>query len=524
MSRLEPTEVTPYFIEFMEAYRRPHRPDAALLEACSQNVILFAEKMLGVRMYAWQVDFLSRLQIICNEQDPQARELMNKEFAVMTSRQIGKSFAIAVFDLWAATFNKYPGRKSIGNNTIVGVVSASDTQAKKLLLEIKKLIAIGDRFMKTKYGDKFPDKFFSRLVDDQEANNTTTITFRPWTEKDGKYLLSGSLAGCVIKSYPPTQVVLGETFSILIIDEAGMTARISDTFYREYLYPTGNARDAIRIAISTPWESSGFFYKLIDPQGTIGSKAERMVFTVDAIKIEAPEYYRSVMEIIDDMRKKGELDEAKRAYYCQFVKSEASYFDPNKVLAAFNNKHTAVERFSSPCDLGVDFGGQTKSRTVLTISTFINGKIIRLYHKAYPVGDDLSLIDDIADLRTRFNIQRIIPDQCPAGDFLIRTMKEKGWTIQPMSFASEKLAKYGAFRAALNRGEIESYPDDELQVEMLALQFEHGKVNSMIHAAPGERDDLIDSWVMSSYFYVVEDAQFAVYDVDDGGEDPFLKL
>ena len=41
--KLEATEVTEDFIEFMEAYRRPSRSDSPLLEACSQNVILFAE-------------------------------------------------------------------------------------------------------------------------------------------------------------------------------------------------------------------------------------------------------------------------------------------------------------------------------------------------------------------------------------------------------------------------------------------------------------------------------------------------
>jgi hypothetical protein len=421
-------------------------------------------------------------------------------------------------------FNKYPGRKNIAGNTIVGVISASDAQAKKLLLEIKKYINLGDRFMLTKYGTKFPEKFFSRLVDDDAHNNMTTTTFRPWKESDGNFLLKGAMIGCVIKSYPPTSVVLGETFSVLIIDEAGMTARIDDVFYNEFVYPTGNARDAIRINISTPWESSGFFYRLVDPEGMHQTTAERLVFTVDAIKYEAPEYYASVIKKVEKMRTDGLLDEVNRAYYCRFVKSEASYFDPRKVIDAFRD-YAMVESYKGECDMGVDFGGQVNSRTVVTISAFRDGKTVRLFHQAYPVGQDLSLLSDIEELKTRFNIQRIIPDDCPAGDFLIRTMKEKGWVLHPMNFRSDKLKKYGAFRAALNRGEIESYRDDELKVEMLALQFEHGKVNSVIHAAPGERDDLIDSFVMSAYFYLVDESDFQVYDVDDASDDdPFSKL
>ena len=519
--RLVPIVVDERFVSYMDGLR-VGSPGSSLLEACSDSVVVFAERMLGVRLYSWQVDFLSRLSVVCNSSYEQRKELP-KEFAVMTSRQVGKSFGVAIFMLWAAVFNKYPGAKSVTNNTLVGVISASDEQAKKLLGEVKKLIAIGDLFMKNTYPDSgLPDKVFSRLVDDDGKNNVSTISFRAWEPKDGSYFLRGSTQGSVIKSHPPTSVVLGETFSVLIVDEAGMSSRISDVFYNEYIYPTGNARDAIRVAISTPWESSGFFYRLIDPDGNQGSEAVRLCYTIDAIRLENPDYYDTVMKIVNRMKKDGLLDEVQRAYYCRFVKGELSYFNPDSVKKAFLPDLSMVTEASIPCDLGVDFGGQTHSHTVVTVSALINDQVVRLYHYRYPIREDKGLMEDIESLMRHFNIQRVIPDDCPAGWLYIKQMQDKGWNVHPMQFRSEKVKKYGAFRALLNRGKSVSYVDDKLMEEMLALQFEQHKVNSVISPASGYTDDLIDSWVMSSYFYLLEDNDFRVYDVDDAGEvDPF---
>ena len=136
----------------------------------------------------------------------------------------------------------------------------------------------------------------------------------------------------------------------------------------------------------------------------------------------------------------------------------------------------------------------------------------RLYHRAYPVGQDLSLIEDVERLLKDFKVERIIPDECPAGDFLIRTMMEKGWNITPMNFRSEKVKKYGAFRAMLNKGKIQSYDDDELKTEMLAMEFSQGSKQSVIQHAPGYTDDLIDSFVMSSYHFIQDDGGIKVFE------------
>jgi hypothetical protein len=513
---LKETKVNEEFRHSMDQYRNLEK-GKGLLQQCSTSPVLFAEHMLGIRLYSWQIDFLTRINKAVRN------EYWTREFVALTSRQIGKSLSIAVFSLWACVFNKCPG--TVHNNTVVGIISASDVQSKKLLYEIKKLMRLGDKYMMEQYKEEskslFGEKFFTKLLDSKNPNNMTTVSFIGQKVEHGEYLLKGSKSGNLIKSYPPTAVVLGETFTVVIEDEAGKNDRLTDQFHYDYVYPTGNSTNAIRIYTSTPWVSSGFFYRLTDPNDEFGSNpADRIMYTVDAIQIENPEYYHDVYKTILQMQKDGKLDEVSRAYYCRFVKGEQSFFDPDKVSSTFTNEYQMVDLFTSECDMGIDFGGQVKSRTVITISAQNSqGVTQRLFCKTYEVGKDLGLIQDVEDLLKRFNVQRIIPDECPAGDFLIRLMREKGWNVHPMNFRADKVKKYGAFRSALNKNLLQSYNDDALKTEMLALEYSHKSKQSLIQHAPGYSDDLIDSWLMSVYFLVQEENDFKWFNIDDNGDE-----
>ncbi len=488
----------------------PNKYDGRI-EACSDNVIFFAKEMLGMTLYSWQVLFLDKIQKSMAKKD-------DREFIALTSRQIGKSTALAIFSIWAAVFNKCPG--TLSKNTAVGIASASDVQAKKLLYEMKKFLRLGDGFMAREYLDeedkpKYGKSFFTDLLDENEPNNTTTITFKAYDKAIHGIMLKDSLSGSTIKSYPPTSAVLGETFSVVIIDEAGKSDKITDQFFYDYMYPTGNSTNAIRVYTSTPWVSSGFFYRMVDPDGSYGNTpADVVVFTVKAIELENPEYYRTVMKTVNNLNQDGKNDEVQRAYYCRFVKGELSYFNPDRVIDVFSHIQP-LDEYKGECDMGVDFGGQTTSRSVITISRLSDeGDIIRLYHKVYAVGEDNNLINDIQEIMTHFSIQRIIPDDCPQGDYLIREMIDKGWNVHPMNFRSDKVKKYGAFRSSLNRKQVQSYNDEDLKTEMLALEFNQGSKASVIQHAPGYSDDLIDSFIMSAYFFVTDEVGIKIYDWD----------
>ena len=339
-------------------------------------------------------------------------------------------------------------------------------------------------------------------------------------------LKGGYITKTVIQPIQPKELseaakVLGQAFSILVIDEAGKSEKISDKFFYDDIHPTGDAMDAVKIYTSTPWVPSGFFYRLADPHDEYGeSDCERVLFTIDAIKIENPKQYATVMKKIERMNLDGKTAEVQRAYYCRFIKGEKNYFNPDKIFDIEDKSLWMHEDYAMPCDLGIDFGGQTTSKTVFTISMMEeDGTIQRLYHRVYPVGEDDYIIDDVEILMKKFNIQRVIPDDCPQGDYLIRKMEEKGWDVQPMNFRTDKTKKYGAFRSKLNKGKVKTYKDDELRTEMLAMEFSQGSRQSLIMHAPGYSDDLIDSFILSSYFFLEDDNTFNFHDWDDVEEE-----
>jgi hypothetical protein len=63
----------------------------------------------------------------------------------------------------------------------------------------------------------------------------------------------------------------------------------------------------------------------------------------------------------------------------------------------------------------------------------------------------------------------------------------------------------------LNRGRIQTYVDDALKTEMLSMEFSQGSKQSVIKHAPGYTDDIIDSFVMSAYFFVDVEAGVEVF-------------
>jgi hypothetical protein len=502
-------QVTKEFIEETDKLRIPKSD--SLLEGSSQNVAFFASKMLGIRLRAWQVYALNRIT------DPDAAK---KFFVMITSRQIGKSMSAAIFTLWATTFNKFPG--GLENNTSICIISAGEKQAQKLLREIKKLIRMGDTYMKITYKNEdgtpiFGEEFFTDLIDDNGANNTTTITFKAYDNSVHGLLLKDSKSGSTVVSYPPTSVVLGETFSLVIVDEAGKTDKISDEFFYEFLLPTGDHRRAKFLILSTPWQVAGFFYRMVNPDGIYEDMDNVDVFSFDitAIELEGPEDYELRLKEINKLNSDGKNAEVQRAYYCRFVKGDINYFDPDKVHEIFSKQYRKYDEYKLPVDLGIDFGSERNSHSVLTFSHIDNNGVIhRIFDRAYKPNGDLDMIKDIATYRKLFNVQRIVVDDCAEGHYRIKEMELLGWDITRMQFRKDKVIKYSAFRGKVNRGLVKSYVDDELKTEMLALENNPKRARSLIGAPPGYNDDRIDSFVISCYYFLEDEEDHGFIGVD----------
>ena len=527
---LQETVVDEAFIEAM-AEERFGTPGQGMVAKASENFPYFCEKMLGLKLYSWQVYAWKKIKHALLEKDADKRGKLMRQLLLLTGRQQGKSTFDAAVALWACVFNRLPS--GIGNSTQVIIVSATEKQAMELLDKVNELIIVGDSFMEATYLDENGEPlfgkrsnkfrgFFSSFLASGAGNSASEITFRAHDVAiHGEYFLAGSRLGSVLKSYPPTKKILGQTCSLLIEDECGCADDITDDFHYKYASPTGDAYNAVRLYTSTPWVPRGFFYDLADTDGlNPNPNIERVMFTCESIRLENPRQYTTIQERVNEMRSIGQNDAVLLSYYCRFVKGTASYFDPDMVKKMFTDSYPMFDAYQGLCDMGIDFGGQTKSHTTITIARCVpdTGRKQRLYHRRYPIREDMSLIDDVADLLKRFNVQRIIPDDSPAGWHLIRVMTDKGWNVHPMNFKTDKIKKYGAFRSALNRSLVDSYVDDDLKKEMLAMEFSQGKQSTQIQHADGSTDDLIDGLVMALYFFLNDEdnrVRFVTLDWND---------
>jgi hypothetical protein len=490
---------------------------------CRDDLVFFAERGLGVRLFDWQVIFLSRAMSIIHGVDVEGKSF--RWLLANTSRQVGKSMMLTIIGLWCVLFNKKPDRRYC--TTTVAVISRGGDQAKKLLNEFKLTMESGDRFVRSTYVDGsgkplFGERFFSNLLSRSHANNTTVISFESHNPvKHGEYFFVGSSAPGRILCLPPTDAVLGYTFTIGFCDEFGSTESFTDEFWKRKLKPTGDANQALWIFTSTPWVPNGVFYDFCNPRNERSVEHIcRLQFPIKALELddceEAKLQFKNVMADIELLLLEGDLDSVNANYNCKFVKGNLSYFSPDEVYGLFVDDYSSVTSLPRDVlvDVGVDFGGQSTSRSVITVSTMgDSGVIKRLFHIRYDLNKDLELMDDLEMIRKSFNVQRIIPDDCPAGRHLINVMIQKGWDVHPMSFRTDKVKKYGAFRSKLRRGLVRSYTDDVLVGEMLGLEFGAGKQNSVISPSNGLTDDLIDSFVLSSYFFVDDEDEFRFFEV-----------
>jgi len=316
---------------------------------------------------------------------------------------------------------------------------------------------------------------------------------------------------CFIKSFPPTGRIVGNTGSVLIIDECARLKLIvtEDKFFKEYAEPTISAYPfAKKIYSSTPEGQTGTFYQLFDPDDMYKiHEFERIWFSY---KIRTDEDYLLMMEEKKrDYERDGKIREFEQEYMAMFVSAEGRYFDAEKHIVKFiDNTMYQLHMYEGECYLGIDFGGQRTSHTTMTIVTeekdkLLDKKIIkRLWHKVYPVKGDNDLIPDIKRLHERFRIKNIIIDSL-GGAYIVPEIQKIN-KVTEMVFRKEKDMKYDMFRVKMFRGEIKSYDDEYLLREMYAM-------TSDLKAPLGYTDDLIDSLVLACYYYLIEKPKLKFY-------------
>ena len=373
-------------------------------DRAKKDTTYFMYHMIGMTPYVWQHELFKKL------------DGGTKRIIACTCRQyLGKTTAAAIWALKSAFFNTL-AHSATYDKTRIGFISKTEDQGFKFITDVKEIMQRGDEHVRRATKGKL-DKFFTRSIDLRQGvdNNRSTITFKN---------------GCQIRAFPPTDKVRGNTLSALMLDEFAFFPD-DDLFFGTF-YPTLSKTHGPLLITSTPNGQKGVYFQLFDPfDWNQNHEFERM--WLNWKHIESPKDRATIDQIRETYLASGQDRLFEQEYNASFTEAADAFFNSDQVDAAVDLTAVRQKQFDKPCDLGVDFG-MANSQTVITISYLDKDNIIhRIYHYVYPRGKETHLLDDIQELMGRFNIRRIIPDDCPEGYHFIQRMEDKGHKRGPKS-------------------------------------------------------------------------------------------
>ena len=451
-----------------------------------KNTSYFATNLINVVPYRWQATLFDAL------------DNSKEDMLVVTSRQIGKTTAAAMYALNAVINNLYPSGLAL--TTTVGILSATEKQALRIMRIVRQVIALGDARIDYLTKGKVKKFFSSKILRRKEgSDNMSAITF-----KEGEIVV-----------LPPTPSVRGFPFSLVILDEAAHIE--DDNFFYDVLDPTLTKTGGRLVAFTTPNGQQGYFYDLFQPEKFIKNETDdnykRFWFHYSFIKDEA--YQRRMQARKEKYHKLGRVLEWQQEYDALFVSSVSSFIQSETVDSCIIHE-SLVEGSKIPCDVGLDLG-MVHSKTGIVLSGLVKGRMRVLRTLNLDGSTDVKPV--LADLKKRFNIQRLIIDYCPESFYLTAELEKEGYNVVKFSFKSEKIPKYTQLRAILAEKKLE-IPENakELIKQLKGLQQIEGVNSTKIQHGAGLNDDLADALLMSLYFFLDSEEKLSVIEIGEPKE------
>lgn len=441
-----------------------------------------------------RVRIMDKIEKLPNKQTASCISVDNESHTYLTDSCIvthNTKYVVAPITLWRCVFNMGYKLNPVDRNksrfTVECVVSLTEPQSIMVLDEIKQWIFDGDEYMAsykdTKGNPIFGKKYFSDKVDWKKTNMFNLVFKRG---------IGGSGGQSRIRAVPATDKIRGYTYTGQIFDEC---AFIDDYIIESVALPAGNAIGSSTIHISTPDKKAGHFYQAIDPDDEFPKhKYNRYMFDIESIKEDAPDYYDTVMNEVEDLKMKGKTQDVNREFYCDFTSSQNQFFDMERIQGAFTNQITPVNKYEGPVHIGIDVGGYGKSHTVITAVTDpdYKGESKRIACWRYELKKEANLIQDVErEIFPNFNVKSLTIDYCSASFILYEQMVQRGWSVNQFKFSKEsKTDYYNRFREALNTGKLYTYVDKNLKSEFVAFTDDMKPIT-------GATDDMIDSWMLA---------------------------
>ena len=462
--------------DIMQKYKDNDDSEHPLLYACKMHPIYYAYFMLGVKVRDYQAYELD--------------EMVNNRFIFdLWGRRMGKSLKNKVFASWALWWNKFPSGQQ--KRTSIIVIAHEQGEADSYIEDIREMYIQGDARVSTVFNNALGAHYFTSKFPKRGSN-----------AKNNTQSFSIMRYGCwqTIRAYPPSPRARGKGASVIILDEVAfwyVNVPNPEKIYSQAVRPviTDNPENSRIYASTTPDGRTGLAYELLPIDG------HKSIFKL----IWFPYYYRNEPAYLEELKNveeeytsQGRYNDFRQEYLAELIEQSESYFDAEKevnLVFADELHYKFLPTYTQDCHFGLDFGGSKNSRTVITGVMYDkeSDKIIRIFHKAYEVGKDSTLQEDIVNLCLRFpNIVKWHIDSQGAGSFFYGWFKSRfgSANVEEISFRAEKEVMYKLFKIACYKDRIKTYPDKDLFTEFLSFTRD-------LKPMKGYTDDRLDSFVMA---------------------------
>ncbi len=429
----------------------------------NKHPFLWAKWVCGINLYDYQFKMVDEMQ-------------RSKFMIFNTARQIGKSLVIAVFAFWAAYNNIFP--VGIDKKTKIGIVSATEDQAKKLLRDIYTVVQTADGiFGKLSKGTELKDKqYFTNKM----------------KEKPTAYKLQWSAGS--IECFPPTKKLRGNSLSFLFIDEGDfLGCEDPDYFFNSEAMPTLKKTDGCCYPFSTPKGLPSYYQDIFRPfeeKPATGWKRIWYNWTIYQNDwVNGWIKYKQALE-------QGKLADFEAEYEAKFTSGRHSFFSPLNIDECVEDRES-IDECNYQVFAGVDFGAGGAARTAVTLAYFDEReqKSIILLSKEFPLKyHNDKLVDYFNKLKLRYRIHTIVAEQCPAGFTPIELLKNARYKVIEFNSRADKIIGYENMLIAVNNKRVELYQEKTMLSQLKGLEaHETNMGNIQIKKASGMLDDVADS-------------------------------
>ncbi len=484
--------------EFRESYKEKFNlkglSNEEIKKKAEDDPVIFGYAYIGKKVRLHQAYIMHKFV--------QAMSRGRIRLALCLARQLGKTIGACILLIWLCWYNKMPA--TIANVTIWYVVSRDDDTAKELLGKIRMLLYEGDIHM-LQYEI---ESFFTGSI--KEPNNTEQITF---------------LNNCFIKSVPPTKKILGKSGN-LWIDEAhrlNCTDISTEDFFDLASAITAETKGAIVLS-SSPEGIVGFFHRAIDPDGQYEDNEYDSIWWDHTIWDDDSEECKNYKAHVEKERIRltaaGRYKMFQQEHGALFTVTEIAFFDHEDIDNNLEDVPNLYEYTDTPCSLGIDYG-RKDARTVLTIRTRLKDfktkedTIRQIFQWRSPADFDIPQLKNpefehsIQRLKRRYNLFKVISDDCANGDDINRFLKTvSGFEFNMYNFRSDQMTKFEginrncvaySYRTTLKSSLLKIPKWNKIQqFEMKTVQEVVQKILISIKSPQGQLCDTFDSDMMAS--------------------------